>query len=208
MNKGKLFIVSAPSGCGKGTILAEAFEENTVYFSVSCTTRDPREGEVNGKHYYFLSNDEFEKMIAEDGFLEHARFAEHYYGTPKQAVFDKLENGCDVILEIETKGAFQVKEKYPEAVMIFILPPSVGELRRRLNKRGTENEEVIEKRVSKAAGEIEKSMKYDFVIMNDELDAAVKDFNKVIEAARQGTHDADAFKADNMINVIKEVLEK
>ena len=208
MNKGKLFIVSAPSGCGKGTILSEVFKDRPVYYSVSCTTRKPREGEINGTHYYFLTNDEFEKMISEDGFLEHAGFAAHYYGTPRKPVFDKLESGCDVVLEIETKGAFQVKEKCPEAVMIFILPPSVGELRRRLGKRGTESEDVIEKRVSQAADEIGKAMKYDYVIMNDDLDAAVKDFLTVIEAAAKGSADADAFKAVNMKNVIKEVLEK
>ncbi len=208
MSKGKLFIVSAPSGCGKGTILSEVFKERNVYYSVSATTRKPREGEINGTHYFFMSDDEFRKTISEDGFLEYASFAGNSYGTPKKAVFDKLEEGVDVVLEIETQGAFQVKEKYPEAVMIFILPPHIGELRRRLNKRGTESEEVIERRVSQAAGEIEKSLRYDYVIMNDDLEAAVKDFYTVIEAAGRGTHDADAFKAENMKNTIKEVLEK
>lgn len=208
MSKGKLFIVSAPSGCGKGTILSEVFKERNVYYSVSATTRKPREGEINGTHYFFMSDDEFRKTISEDGFLEYASFAGNSYGTPKKAVFDKLEEGVDVVLEIETQGAFQVKEKYPEAVMIFILPPNIGELRRRLGKRGTESEEVIERRVSQAAGEIEKSLRYDYVIMNDDLEAAVKDFYTVIEAAGRGTHDADAFKAENMKNTIKEVLEK
>ena len=208
MSKGKLFIVSAPSGCGKGTILSEVFKEGNVYYSVSATTRKPREGEINGTHYFFMSDDEFRKTISEDGFLEYASFAGNSYGTPKKAVFDKLEEGVDVVLEIETQGAFQVKEKYPEAVMIFILPPHIGELRRRLGKRGTESEEVIERRVSQAAGEIEKSLRYDYVIMNDDLEAAVKDFYTVIEAAGRGTHDADAFKAENMKNTIKEVLEK
>ena len=208
MSKGKLFIVSAPSGCGKGTILSEVFKERNVYYSVSATTRKPREGEINGTHYFFMSDDEFRKTISEDGFLEYASFAGNSYGTPKKAVFDKLEEGVDVVLEIETQGAFQVKEKYPEAVMIFILPPNIGELRRRLGKRGTESEEVIERRVSQAAGEIEKSLRYDYVIMNDDLETAVKDFYTVIEAAGRGTHDADAFKAENMKNTIKEVLEK
>ena len=208
MSKGKLFIVSAPSGCGKGTILSEVFKERNVYYSVSATTRKPREGEINGTHYFFMSDDEFRKTISEDGFLEYASFAGNSYGTPKKAVFDKLEEGVDVVLEIETQGAFQVTEKYPEAVMIFILPPNIGELRRRLGKRGTESEEVIERRVSQAAGEIEKSLRYDYVIMNDDLEAAVKDFYTVIEAAGRGTHDADAFKAENMKNTIKEVLEK
>ena len=208
MSKGKLFIVSAPSGCGKGTILSEVFKERNVYYSVSATTRKPREGEINGTHYFFMSDDEFRKTISEDGFLEYASFAGNSYGTPKKAVFDKLEEGVDVVLEIETQGAFQVKKKYPEAVMIFILPPNIGELRRRLGKRGTESEEVIERRVSQAAGEIEKSLRYDYVIMNDDLEAAVKDFYTVIEAAGRGTHDADAFKAENMKNTIKEVLEK
>ena len=208
MSKGKLFIVSAPSGCGKGTILSEVFKERNVYYSVSATTRKPREGEINGTHYFFMSDDEFRKTISEDGFLEYASFAGNSYGTPKKAVFDKLEEGVDVVLEIETQGAFQVKEKYPEAVMIFILPPHIEELRRRLGKRGTESEEVIERRVSQAAGEIEKSLRYDYVIMNDDLEAAVKDFYTVIEAVGRGTHDADAFKAENMKNTIKEVLEK
>lgn len=209
MDKGRLIVVSAPSGCGKGTILGRVFADSDVYYSVSCTTRAPREGEQNGREYIFLSVDEFEKMIADDGFLEYAKFAENYYGTPRKAAEDNLAEGRDVILEIETQGAFQIKEKKPEAVMIFILPPSIEELRRRLLKRGTETAEVIDKRVSQAAGEIEKAYNYDFVIMNDDLDTAVADFETVINSISDPAVDAGAHRADNeqVKKMIREVLE-
>lgn len=209
MNNAKLFIVSAPSGCGKGTILNEFFKDKKVFYSVSCTTRGPREGEEDGVHYNFIDNDTFQKMIDENGFLEYAKFASNAYGTPAKPVLENLENGIDVILEIETQGAFQVKKVMPEAKMLFILPPSVKELKRRLLKRGTENEAVIEERISQAVGEIQQSFKYEYVIMNDELDDAIEDFKTVFESAKNNDSNADKFnpKNENIKNMIDEVLK-
>ncbi|MBR6101521.1 MAG: guanylate kinase [Ruminococcus sp.] len=209
MSEARLFVISAPSGCGKGTILKEVFKDIDVYYSVSCTTRKPREGEADGKDYFFVDKRKFNKLIKEDGFLEYAEFVENKYGTPKAPVLENLAAGRDVILEIETQGAFQVKEKMPESVLIFILAPSVSEIRRRLFKRATESEDVIEGRVSKAAGEIQKAFKYDYVIMNDELEKAVEDFKTVYNSARNGDGSADRFRADNedTVNMINEVLE-
>lgn len=207
--KAKLFVVSAPSGCGKGTILAEVFKEREVYYSVSCTTRKPREGEENGVQYFFVDNEKFDKMIEQGEFLEYAKFASNSYGTPVAPVKEHLEKGVDVVLEIETKGAFQVKKAMPDAVLVFILPPSVKELDRRLHKRATETDEVIAERISQAVGEIEKSYEYDYVIMNDELETAVDDFNAVFESAKREDKAADRFRPDdeNTKNMIDEVLK-
>lgn len=200
MNKGKLFVVSAPSGCGKGTILFEVLNKNkNLFYSVSATTRTPREGEIDGVNYYFLSKDEFMREIDNGGMLEYAQYCDNFYGTPKKKVVEKLEQGIDVILEIETKGAMQVKGVMPEAVLIFILPPSVFELRRRLNKRGTEEENVIEKRVKEAEDEILKAHNYDYIIMNDELDKAIEDFEAVLKASK--------LTKENNKNMIEEVLK-
>lgn len=200
MNKGKLFVVSAPSGCGKGTILFEVLNNNkNLFYSVSATTRTPREGEIDGVNYYFLSKDEFKREIDNGGMLEYAQYCDNFYGTPKKKVVEKLEQGIDVILEIETKGAMQVKGVMPEAVLIFILPPSVLELRRRLNKRGTEEESVIDKRVKEAEDEILKAHNYDYIIMNDELDKAIEDFEAVLKASK--------LTKENNKNMIEEVLK-
>lgn len=208
-NNAKLFVVSAPSGCGKGTVLAEVFKEKQVYYSVSCTTRKPREGEQDGVHYHFIDDKTFEKMISENGFLEYAGFVSHYYGTPLKPVLDSLEKGIDVVLEIETNGAFQVKKSMPEAILIFILPPSLSEIIRRLKKRGTENDEVINKRVEQAGSEIQKAYEYDYVIMNDALEDAVSDFKTILESAKENKHEADKFKTNNkeIIKLIDEVLK-
>ena len=209
MNNAKLFIVSAPSGCGKGTILSEFFKDKKVFYSISCTTREPREGEKDGVHYHFIDNEKFDKMIDENGFLEYAKFASNAYGTPIKPVLENLENGIDVVLEIETQGAFQVKKTMPEAIMLFILPPSVKGLRRRLFKRGTEKQDVIEKTVGQAVGEIQKAYDYDYVIMNDELEDAIKDFKIVFESAKNEDSKADKFKPsnENTKNMIDEVLK-
>lgn len=209
MNNARLFVISAPSGCGKGTILQKVFEDIDVFYSISCTTRDPRPGEKNGVDYHFITNEDFRRMIENDEFLEYAEYAKHSYGTPKKPVIYNLVKGRDVILEIETKGAFQIKEKLPDAVLIFILAPSVSEIRRRLYKRATEKDEVIEERVFQASGEIARANEYDYVIMNDDLDAAVRDFTTVYQSAKNGSNDADSFKTDKeeIINMIKEVLE-
>lgn len=200
MSKGLLIVVSAPSGCGKGTILAEVLKNDNFYYSVSATTRAPRDGETDGVNYHFLTKEKFEELIAAQGVLEYAQYCGNYYGTPKKAVFDKLEEGKDVILEIEVQGAMKIKEKCPEAVFIFILPPSLSTLSHRLEKRGTETEEVIAKRVAEAVGEIEKAYKYDYVIVNDDLDEAVADFMMAVKAEKM--------TVKRSAHVIDKILEK
>lgn len=188
MNKGILYVISAPSGCGKGTILAEIFKRmDNLHYSVSATTRGPRVGEIDGVNYYFSTREEFEEMIDNGGMLEYAEFCGNYYGTPKAKVLEKLDAGISVILEIETIGAMKVKEAYPEAVLIFILPPSVDTLRQRLINRGTEALDVIEKRVGKAEAEIKKSYNYDFVIINDDLNEAVDGLELIMKSVKYMT---------------------
>ena len=150
-NKGLLLVVSAPSGCGKGTILGEILKDDSFYYSISATTRAPREGEQDGVNYHFITKEEFEQRIAQGGMLEYAQYCGNYYGTPKKEVEQMRDAGRDVILEIEVEGAMKVRALCPDAVFLFIAPPSVEELRRRLNKRGTEAAEVIEERVSPGA---------------------------------------------------------
>ncbi len=182
MNKGRLIVFSAPSGCGKGTMLEEICKDDKFSCSISATTRAPRVGEVDGVNYHFLTREAFEKLIAEDGMLEYAQYCENYYGTPLKPVNDMLDAGKNVILEIEVQGAMKVKALRPDALLIFVLPPSIAELRRRLLKRGTEELDVIEKRVSQAAREIDEAVNYDYVIVNDALEDAVADFKAVIKA--------------------------
>lgn len=184
MSNGLLIVVSAPSGCGKGTLLAEVLKNDSFFYSVSATTRAPREGEVNGVNYHFLTREEFLGFIESDGMLEYAEYCGNYYGTPRKAVYDKLAEGKDVILEIEVQGAMKIREKCPEAMFVFILPPSLGTLRHRLEKRGTESAEVIDRRVGEAAGEIARAYDYDYVIVNDDLDAAVEDFLTAVKAEK------------------------
>lgn len=197
--KGILFVVSAPSGGGKGTILKRVFNDKSkVYYSVSATTRKPRDEDTDGVTYHFLSREEFEKRIKENDFLEYVEYCGNYYGTPKSEIVKNLSSGKDVVLEIETEGAFNVKKAMPEAVLIFIIPPSVTELRRRLEKRGTEDKETIDKRMRQAINEIRLAGKYDYIVINGELDEAVADFSAVCKAARI-KQDAE--------NIINEVLE-
>ena len=172
--KGVLFVISGPSGVGKGTINQKLFAEfdGEVAFSVSATTRGPREGEIDGKHYFFISRQEFESRVANNEFLEHAQFAGNCYGTPRSYVLDLLAQGVSVILEIDLQGAIQVKERMPESVSIFILPPSFEELESRLRGRGTETPDKIEKRLAAAKHEIEMAHIYDYRIVNDDLEEA------------------------------------
>lgn len=200
LNKGILYVVSAPSGCGKGTILETVLKNNpNIFYSVSATTRNPRVGEKDGVNYYFHTKDEFNELIKSNGMLEYASFCENYYGTPRKHVEEKIAEGKDVILEIETNGAMQIRKNCPEAVLIFILPPSVKELRRRLKKRGTESDEVIEKRVAQAEGEINKAKYYDYILVNGELQDAIDDLESIIRSTK--------LTRNKNINKINEVLE-
>lgn len=199
MNKGRLIVFSAPSGCGKGTMLAEILKDRNFAVSVSATTRAPREGEQDGVNYYFLSKGDFLQKVADSEFLEYAEFCDNYYGTLISDVEGKLSEGVNVILEIEVQGAMKIREKRPDALFIFVLPPSVGELRRRLKKRGTETDEVIEKRVAQAATEISYAKNYDYVIVNDALEDAVSDFFAITRAEK--------LKVGFSENTINEVLE-
>jgi len=180
MNK-KLFVISGCSGVGKGTVLKEFMQRNPKDFvlSVSCTTRKPRPAEVDGVNYFFLTRDEFEKCVKEDKFLEHACFAGNYYGTKKKYINQKLDEGFNVILEIDTQGALQVKAKRPDAILIFIAPPGVDELEKRLRGRHTEDEETIQKRLGEAKIELERSKQYDYVVINDDLERAVSEIEGI-----------------------------
>lgn len=193
MSKGRLIVFSAPSGCGKGTMLAEILRDESFYCSVSATTRAPREGEVNGVNYHFLSRGQFEELIQNNGLLEYAEYCENYYGTLCSEVDGKLAQGRNVILEIEVQGAMKIKKLRPDALMIFMAPPSVSELRRRLLKRGTEAQEVIEERVAAASRELSYADKYDYIIINDALEDAVSDFKAVIRAEQLKTEYAREF---------------
>ena len=174
MKKGKTFIISGPSGVGKSTVLSALLERRpNVYFSVSATTRDPRPGELDGIHYHFMDVDSFRKWIAMDQFLEYAEYVGNFYGTPKPYVLSLLEQGKNVLLEIEVQGAMQVMERMPECVSIFVLPPSFEELERRLRGRGTESEEKVRARLETARGEIAYAPRYQYRIVNGEdVDAA------------------------------------
>lgn len=199
MNKGRLIVFSAPSGCGKGTMLEEILKDKRFAVSVSATTRAPREGEKDGINYHFLTREDFEQRIADGKFIEHAEYCQNLYGTLSSEVDGRLEQGLNVILEIEPQGAMKIREKRPDALFIFIVPPSVGELRRRLKKRGTESDEVIEERVSKAAWEISQAEKYDYIIVNDALEDAISDFFAVIRG--------EQLKTQFSGNIIEEVLK-
>lgn len=180
MNKGTLLVLSGPSGVGKGTIVGEILKRRKAALSVSCTTRAPREGEVDGVSYFFLTRDKFEKMIEEDGFLEYSRHFDNLYGTPRKFVEDKLSEG-DVILEIDVDGALNVKKAYPQAVLVMIAPPDRAALRARLEWRGTEDEQVIARRMERADYELSKSPLYDYVIVNDDLGKAVGQVIQILE---------------------------
>lgn len=181
-NKGLLIVVSGPSGAGKGTICKELLKEEDIKLSVSATTRKPRSGEIDGQSYHFLSKDTFEEYIEKDDFFEHAQVYGNYYGTLKKYVIEEIEEGNNVLLEIDIQGALQVKEKYPEGIFIFILPPSMYELKNRIIGRGTETQQAIEKRFKSAFEEINYVKKYDYCIINDQVERAVKKIRSIIEA--------------------------
>lgn len=182
MNQGRLIILSGFSGTGKGTLVKRIMAENEdVCLSVSRTTRKPRDGEIDGVHYIFSSDAEFEEMIANNGFLEYAGYVGKYYGTPRAFVEDNLALGKTVLLEIEMQGALKVKEQHPEAFMIFLLPPSFHELRRRLIDRGTEPMAVIEERLARAKEEMKYMVEYDYYLVNDDLEECLEKYYQIIE---------------------------
>ena len=184
--KGILMIVSGPAGVGKGTVVAKSVEKSggSIYLSISATTRNPRPIDEEGVTYFFKKKDEFEKMIENNELLEWACYVDNYYGTPSKPVFEALENGRDVILEIEVQGALKVKKNFKDAVLTFIVPPSLDELEARLRGRNTETEEQIQKRLSTAKGEFEKISEYDYVVENNTVDEAVEDIFAILRSEK------------------------
>ncbi len=202
MEKGLLVVVSGFSGAGKGTIMRELMENYDNYaLSVSATTRAPRPGEVNGKSYFFVSKEEFERMIDADQLVEYAKYVDNYYGTPRQFVAEQQERGKDVILEIEMQGALKIKQRFPEALLIFITPPSAGELRSRLIGRGTETEEVVNQRLGRAIIESEGVETYDYILVNDQVDTCVKKLHNLIQAS----HDRASVHMDIIEQIRKDL---
>ena len=182
-NLKKLIIITGPSGVGKGTVVKELLgKDKNIWLSVSATTRSPRMGEKDGENYYFISDEKFKDMIDKKEFLEWAQFAGNYYGTPLSTVNEKIEKGFIVLLEIEVEGAKQIKEKFPESLSIFLLPPSKEELEKRIRNRGTEKEEAIDRRLSRADYEIASSDEFDFVLTNHDVDETVKEVFKIIKS--------------------------
>lgn len=199
--KGILIVISGFSGAGKGTLMKKLLQTYENYaLSISMTTRQPRAGEQEGVEYFFTDKEQFEKKIAENGLIEYASYCGNYYGTPKAYVEEQLEAGKDVILEIEIQGALKVKEKFPEALLLFVTPPSAAELERRLVGRGTEEPEVIRKRLARASEESEGIEAYDYIVVNDDLDVCVRELHGLVEAARKAPVRREAF--------IKEIREE
>lgn len=204
--KGIIIVISGFSGVGKGTIVKKLLSKYDQYaLSVSATTRKPRPGEVAGQDYIYVSNEEFEKLIEENGLIEHAGYVGHYYGTPRKFVEDNLNNGIDVILEIEMQGALQIKEQYKDAVMLFIMPPSAEELKKRLTGRGTEEAEVIMKRLQRANEEAVGIENYDYIIVNDDLDESVECVHNVVMAAHN-TPDRNKEFIENIRQQLKNLV--
>ncbi len=203
MSRGILTVVSGFSGAGKGTLMKELLGQYDNYaLSISCTTRQPREGEVDGVHYFFKTKEEFETMIAENGFLEHAQYVGNYYGTPKAYVESMLDQGKDVILEIEIQGALNVRNMIPDALLLFVTPPSAEELERRLVSRGTETPEVIRSRMNRAVEEAEFMDRYDYLVINDDLQTCVKEMHELIQAQKNRTS-----QRGDMIDKMKKELK-
>ena len=200
---GVLSVISGFSGVGKGTIVKKLVAKEDYALSISATSRAPREGEVHGREYFFLTREEFHSMIESDGLIEWAEYVNNFYGTPREYVEERLAEGKDVILEIEPQGALKIKEKYPEAVLIFIVPPNAKELEKRLIGRGTEETDTIKKRLKRAAEETEYIDNYEYIVVNDNLDDAVRDIHHIIQAA---SHKKD--RAKGFIEALTDDLKK
>ncbi len=183
-SQGIKIVLSGPSGSGKGTIVKELIKKEHFILSVSATTRSPRQGEQDGVHYFFKTKEEFETMMRDNELLEYAEFCNNYYGTPKTFIEESVKNGKDVILEIEVQGALQVKAIYPEALFIFVMPPSLAELEKRLVGRNTESMAVIAQRLARAKEELLLYKEYDYVVINDRLEEAVKDIETIVSAEK------------------------
>ena len=198
--KGTVIVLSGFSGAGKGTIMKHLLNNypSDYHLSVSATTRERREGEEEGREYFFRTTEEFENMIANDEFLEHAGYVNNMYGTPKRYVLDKLNAGENVILEIEMQGGLQIKEKYPDAVLIFMAPPSAYTLKKRLVDRNTEEQDVINKRLARAAEEIDYIDKYDYLVINDELETCINDIQRIVTSEKNKVNNQPA-----MVDFIK-----
>lgn len=182
--RGQLIVLSGPSGVGKSTVIAELFaQRSNIYFSVSYTTRQPRVGEQDGVNYNFVSREEFERMIADDELLEYAEYVDNYYGTSMKLIQEKLDAGIDVLLDIEVQGAAKVRARCPDALFIFIIPPSFEELSRRLHRRNTDSEDVITGRLAKARQEFREIPKYDYLVINDKVANAVHEIEAILTAA-------------------------
>ncbi len=201
MNKGRVFIISGPSGSGKDTVLKKVFEKlPEIAFSISSITRPMRSGEIEGEKYNFITREKFETMLKNDEFLEYNSFVGNYYGTPKTPVINCIENGKDMLIEVDVNGAAQIRQKIKDAVSVFIMPPSLEILKNRLCGRGTDSDDIVEKRFAEAVQEIARASEYDYIVVNNDIETAVDEFVSIIMS--------DRLKTDRNLNLINKVLGK